>query len=210
MGLKINGVEYECADSWDKTKTRQYQRIVREWDQDKPVEERNFFKLFGILTDSNFSSFNASIENELKIWHCVEWVTRDGFPERSIKTFTVGDKTVDIPQEIKYLSIGQNIHARQALEKSATLVDKDGNIVDCDCYSLLVAIYIQPLIDGGVFNFQKAKELEKVIAEMPITEVRSVGFFLLQNAVQYGKRRVKRWNQTRTNLIEILRKAFQR
>jgi len=60
--------------------------------------------------------------------------------------------------------------------------------------SIVTAIYLQPLYDKkyyglkeSLFDFHRAKELEKHILKLPITEVFPIGFFFLKQLRSYGK-----------------------
>ncbi len=199
----INGKRVKYSDCWDNTTTRQYQRIVS-WDADKALIDRDYFKLFGIISDTYYKSFQNTTENKATLWQIVSWVIDDPFPKFEVpKLLKIRGKYISVPRETRLLSIGQNIHARQELDKAIVLRNKEsGKFVDCDCYSIIVAIFIQPLVDGGEFDFDKAKELEKEIAEMPITLIKPIGFFLLKHVLNRGKSSIWTWLKTRISPIK--------
>lgn len=208
MVVRINGKSVELPASFESLKTRQYEKLLT-WDRDKQVADRDYFKLFCILADQEFSGIKADSLNELTLWHCVRWVLEEHFPKDPIPKFIdINGKSIDIPKKIQLLSIGQNIQARQIIDKSVVLTDEKGNILDCNCYSMIVAIYLQPLIDGKKFSFERAKELAKDIGELPITTVRPIGFFLLKSVLKSGKMRMRNFNLTPHSLLQKLKETF--
>ena len=206
MVVDINGQRIKYYDSWDSTTTKQYQGIVG-WEPEKELIDRDYFKLFKVLY-GDYKSFAK--DNEPKLWELVRWVIDLPFPKlEAPKLLKIRGKYVSIPEDIKLLSIGQNIHARQEIDKAIILRNKEtGKFIDCDCYSIVVAIFLQPLVDGGEFDFNKAKELEKEIAEMPITSIRPIGFFLLTDVLKYGTRPEKTWLQILLNQGKKLKRML--
>lgn len=197
MVVELNGKSREIPDCWEKLSTRQYERIIREWDYSKQLVDRDFFRLFSIITETEFKDFVGKTENELSIYQCIRWTLETPFPETDVpKCLVIGSKTVDIPADVKLLSIGQNIHARQVIDKAKVLINDKGLVLDYDCYSLLTAIYLQPLYDNSEFNYQRAVELSILIGAMPITLIRPIGFFLAKSADKPGQTQRKGWLQT--------------
>lgn len=200
MAIKLNGKDYDCPVCYEELKTRHYQRMMSpEWEPDKPIVERDYFKLFCILTDSDFKSFHATSENEVTIWNAIKWVIETPFnpPNEIPKYLKLGDKIVTVPLNMKALSIGQNIHLRQVLDKSTYL--EEG-------ISMATAIYLQPEYDQQKFNYDKALELEKIIREMPIYLIRPIGFFLLMSAVKSGTNPMNFLKKIRHNLTGKLKR----
>lgn len=212
--MVVNGERINIPTHWRELKTRHYQRIIKEWDQDKDIADRDYFKLFNILADDRFSEFDRTIENQVKIETAVAWVVLENFKFSTEvpETITINGLTANVEKNIKQLTIGANIKARQWLDKSSLLVDDKGKLVSCDCYSMLVAIYLQPELNPtkkGGFNWNKAQELEKIITEMPIHEIQPIGFFLLQAVYKYGKRQEKTLLQILTNPVNKIRRMLR-
>lgn len=202
--VEFNGVQYPCPSSWKEVKTRHYQKIIKDWDQDKDISERDYFKLFRILTDTDVE-FVDTFENQVYIEAKLAFIVLENFKFDNIcpKKFELLGKQIDLPEEIKKLSIGANIKARQVLDKALQLVDKDGKFLNCDCYSFLVAIYLQPQLmphPKGGFNWSYAQKLEKEIGELPIYIIRPIGFFLRKKVYEYGQKRVSILNRILTSL----------
>lgn len=202
MVININGKRVESPDRWEDPllTTDKYQQIVG-WEPDKELADRDYFKLFRILSGTDYKKFENSDHNKAELWDIVKWVIETPFPKSDTvpKIFFYKDQEIIVPREIKFLSPGQNIHARQELDKAIILRTKEGKFVDCNCYSILVAIFLQPLIDKKEFNFQRAKEIEKDIAQMNITKIRPIGFFLLKRVLNFGESSILTWLKTLIN-----------
>jgi hypothetical protein len=208
MYCKLNGKGYECPSCWEEVKVSQHKQILN-WDTDKELHERNFFKLFGILTGTDFNQFLNTPENDVTIWNAIKWVVETPFPADDLpKALQVGDRSIMIPQDLGLCTTGQNIIMRQIVESNKVFTDKDGKIVDYDCYSQAVAIYCQPLLDEDKFDYGKAKKLMDIVDQMPIYLIRPIGFFLLNRAAGYGGKQTRNWLLTLSNLI--MRSAKQR
>lgn len=174
--------------SYWEMKARVYESIYRHWNMEPPLEERDYVHLFNLLLDSPEKKFKIedSVEAEEKIWHLVRWVVEETprFAEHVPKTFYLGGKEVEIPEDVGALSIGQNIVMRQMLDKGKYLNE---------FISMAVAIYLQPLIDGTKFVKARALKLYEEVADMPTKDVYPLGFFLLMRANKDGLRPMNSW-----------------
>jgi len=175
---------------------------VKEWDRDKDIADRDYFKLFNILTDGQFTKYQNTSENDGTIINAVGWVITQEFEfDKTLpKVLDIGGKIIDIPQNPAELSIGQNIHLRRDyIDKSEILEE---NI------AIATAIYLQPIIDGKKFNVTRAVEIAKDIEKMPAYLIYPIGFFLLRRALNFGRPSASLWNRIRTNLSQKLKKTW--
>jgi hypothetical protein len=195
MVISLNGERKNIPSCFEEITTKQYERIISEWGIDKPLVERDFFKLFQIFTDTNFTDFHATAENEVTIWNAVRWFVESDFKfsEELPKVLKINECTVTIPKRIQALSIGQNIHLKQLLTKSKYLEEQ---------LSAACAIYLQPLYDGKKFDYDRAMELKAVIEQMPAYLIRPIGFFLLKSALPHGATTQSKWQRMKNNLTE--------
>lgn len=183
--LKLNGEPVLCPSCYEEIKTRHYVRILKEWDQTVDIADRDYFQLFQILTDTAFSDFSRTVENEITFHNAISWILTQDFKFSQIlpKVLWYKDKAIDIPQEPGELSIGQNIHLRRDyIDKSKVLEE---NI------SIAAAIYLQPRVDNGQFSMKRAIEIAKDFDEMPAYLIYPIGFFLLRRAMTFGLRPAK-------------------
>jgi hypothetical protein len=205
MVATLNGKRYDIPGCWEELKTRQHKALLN-WDNDKQLHARDFFKAFCIIADLEFKSFTPTAWNESTIWNAIRWIVETPFEKGELPNFLqYKDKVIEIPMNIGNLSIGQNICVRQELEGGNMFTDKDGNLTDCDRYAEITAIFLQPLIDRN-FNLQRAKEIAKDIDDMPAYLIRPIGFFLLTQALNSGRPRMNGLRQILNNLTRIKKK----
>ncbi len=157
-------------------------------------------KLFYIVTDTVFVRVEATPELLATINGLVRWVVETEPRFKIVKTFSYGDKTISIPENIGELSYGQNAFLMKHIEKSKYLQE---NIC------LAAAVYLQPLLDGDKQNETRIRYWEKIFEELPVTEFFSVGFFLLKSVRESGAKRDNVWHQTKI-LTGLLRAKLQR
>ena len=175
------GQNINCPDSWGTCSTEIFQNIAAKWEPKKPIKERSRLELFNIMVGMELTGEEDDMDLEAAIWECTRFVYEEAIDFKSLPlpvSIKIGDKTIMIPKDLGRVRIGQNIHVRQELQNTT-----DPNTI----MSIIVAIYIQPLVDGGHFDFHRAKEIEKIILQRPITEIYPIGFFLLKRLRSYGK-----------------------
>lgn len=201
VGVKLNGTRFECPASWMEITTGQYIRVIKEWDRDKDIADRDYFKLFNILTNGKFTGFENTTENDVTILSCVGWVITEEFQfdKRLPKVLDIAGKIIDIPRDPTELSIGQNIHLRRDFIDKSELLEEN--------IAIATAIFLQPLIDGKKFHVERAKELAKEIEKMPAYLIYPIGFFLLQRALNFGRNSGSLWSRTKTNLAQMLKRT---
>ena len=194
---------HEIADSWEKLSTGQYQRIVTDWDG------KDLVKAFSILSGIEYTAVAASDSQEME--EALILSTRFLFTDEPVfkqfdlpKVITIRGKDIPIPSRIGRLSIAQNLHVRQKLNPERSYDE---------LISFVTAIYLQPLVDGGLFDFGKAigetdqeKEisLETEVKKLPIMQTYPVGFFLLSQLLGSGLDSTQRWEST---VVTALRDA---
>lgn len=201
--LVVNGKKLKCPSCYEELTTGQYQRALF-WDEDKPdVADKDFFQLFSILTGTDYAGVTKTPANEMAIWDAIGWFITQPFAFKTElpKVIQVGEKRISLPRRMGHISIGQNIHLRRLIEQSKYLEE---NI------SMAVAIAIQPLYDEKPFDIERARELEKIILEMPIYLTHPIGFFLLQTAARFGQKRTRSWRRIRNNLATSFERMWQR
>lgn len=194
MVTYLNGERFEHAHCWGVLKTKHFCRIYAEWEDPKiQIEDRDYFKLFSILTDTDYKAFHGTAWNEVTIWNCVRWVIEQptGYEIAIPKVLKINGKFIDIPQKPELLSIGQNVQLLSRLEKM-----KDLN----EGISIATAIFLQPLYDKEKFDIAKALALKEKIDEMPAALIWPIGFFLLKNIKTSGVHGSRIWSQIKDSL----------
>jgi len=194
----LGSAKYQAPASWKEVTVKQYARIKRDWEPDKDVADRDYFKLLKILINDNSATrLEKNIDNDLTLMSILGWVIteEERFARELPLWLKIGRQTVLVPRDPKELSIGQNIHLRREIEKAKVMEE---------CIGSAVAIYMQPIIDGKKFNFARAMELKAEIDEMPAYLIYPIGFFLLRRVSRYGMRPVPRWHLAIINLTRRL------
>ena len=196
-------IQGHCPSCYAELKTHHYIRMLREWEDGTPIEDRDYFKLFCILTDDKFTAFENTLENQVSLTNLLGWVIAEPFEfsDKPPKVLMFHGKPVDIPEHPRELSIGQNIILRR------DYIDKSKHLEEN--VSIATAIYLQPLIDNSLFKISRAKEIAKEIEEMPINLIYPIGFFLLSRALKFGEMPEKTLPQVRTNLRATLRTMWR-
>jgi hypothetical protein len=202
ISFKANGNKMVVAGCYEEMRTRHYQRILKEWDTKPLPENRDYFKLFTILSDSDFTSANLSVEDKISMENLVRWFVEQPFEfsKEFPKVMEFKGKVIILPKSIGDLGIGQNIFLHQQIKGTKFLEE---NI------SIALATFIQPLFDGAKFDSDRVKEIEKEILEMPIHLTYPIGFFLLSRLIKSGWKLKGTWHQILTNLRENLKRMLQ-
>jgi hypothetical protein len=196
-------IQGKCPSCYAELKTRHYIRMLKEWEDGTPIEDRDYFKLFCILTDDKFTGYEKTVENQVSLTNLLGWVITEPFEfsDKRPKFLTYQNKTIEIPEHPRELSIGQNIILRR------DYIDKSKHLEEN--VSIATAIYLQPLIDNSLFKISRAKEIAKEIDEMPINLIYPIGFFLLVRTMKFGERPEKTLPQVKTNLRATLRTMWR-
>lgn len=174
----------KVPESWEDVTTDQYQRLHSDWDSE------NIVQLFSILTGESYKGLYESKNKELEssLYHCVSFVLETQFKFVKVpKEIKLHGRAIKIPKNVGSLSIGQNIHVREKLEKC--------KVID-EAISVAISVYLQPLYDRAPFDFERAMEFHDEVLKMPITETYPIGFFLLSHATRDGRTILKRWLHT--------------
>jgi len=198
--LIVNGLKYRCPDCWDDVSTRLFQRIVTEWEPEKPIAERNRVKLFSILSGADFETIMDQEDpmTEALIYWCINFVYVSDLRRITMPdVIELGDRTVTIPKDVGNLTSGQNIIVRQAMESVP-----DSNSV----MSRVAAAYLQRHYNAEMkgdelilprFRAEQVDKIEAMILDMPITKIYPIGFFFSKKLTNYGTWWQKLWYRIR-------------
>ena len=193
--FRLGREKYQAPGSWKEVTLKQYVRIKRDWEPDKDIADRDYFKLLKILINHPGDiKLEKTIESDLTLMSILGWVIteEERFSRELPKALKIGRHVHMVPQNPSDLSIGQNIHLRRAIEKAKIMEE---------VVAIAVAIYMQPIIDGGKkFDHARALEIAAELEDMPAWVVYPVGFFLLRRVARFGMRPVPRWHLMINNL----------
>lgn len=195
MVVWINDKKVNVPVSWEQVNTGLYQRI-------KSIEEPTILKIFGCVVGMDFQDVAQSTREDLEdaMYTVASFVfSEEYFREFSIpKTIKIDGINIDIPTNLEALTIEQNLLMRQKITNSKFLEE---------CISYACAVYLQPKIDGGLFNSDRLPEIEQAIQRLPIEETFPVGFFLLRRLKRSGKSGLLRYNLLRTWWMNLVRRS---
>jgi len=183
-----SGEKIKVPNSWASCSAEIFQKIIGQWEPEKDIKDRSVLKLFNIMIGMDINPEEDDLDLEAAIWECTRFVYLEPMDFTKLPVpnkIKLLDKIIEFPKDLGRLKIGQNIHVRQELQNV-----KDPN----EALSIVVAIYLQPMLDKvkyglkeSLFDFHRAKEYEKEILQLPITEVYPIGFFFLRQLRNYGK-----------------------
>jgi len=199
MVMSFGELRKKFPDCYEALTLEQYQRLFTHWDLDKEVHERDYFKLITIL--AGFKIEDRTPEKEEAVYQLTRWINEQPFPySKEVPKFVVIDnRSIEIPKELGGLSVGQNIMLRQLVDKSKYLEE---------CFSMAIAIYLQPLFDKAPFSYSRAKEFERVIRGMKAKDMYGLGFFLSSRVMRSGWKPSKSLSRTLTSLKQTLKKML--
>jgi hypothetical protein len=192
--LIVNGEPKDCSICWEETKTKHFQTLM-----DAPHLDE--LKAFAILLDTEFDELAQDRSEMLtgELYPCVAYVFnqpqefRDAKHDRFI---TLRGKRIELPAKLEALTVEQNMYLFRCLYQDKRPLET--------LISTAIAVYLQPLVMGGKFNFDEAMKLKAEIEEMPIGATFPIGFFYLSKLNNYGTSGLLYW--FRRKLISLLLK----
>jgi len=194
-----NAIELTVPVSWDETTTELFQRIIKEWDMDKAMADRDPVKLFAIISNKPYTTIIESENYDLQtILDAVcAYVYYTNLPTEVKDEFMLLNKVVKIPKDLSGLTVGQAIIIRQRMDTVKDIRE---------LISFACAVFIQPYFDGELINdrFKKAqfdmervRQLEEAILQMPITYTYPIGFFFLNRLNKSGMMPMQNYHQSK-------------
>lgn len=200
--IVINGKRFSVASCWAEVTTKQYIRIIRDWEPEKDIADRDYFILLNILTDGKFAGMENTIENQVTLTSILGWVVTEPFQfSKELPTvLEIAGKLHDIPEDPRELSIGQNIHLRRDFIDKSTYLEEN--------IAIATAIYMQPIIDNSLFKLKRAEKIAAELEQMPASLIYPIGFFLLTRAQKFGQKPEKTWPAILTSLKKMLSQTW--
>lgn len=176
--VEANGKKVTCATCWEECNTDLFQRLER-----KPGTDD--VEIFSILSGTNYTSLLEEVSEDLDaaIYQCTAFVFGQDrtFMRYRPSTMKLRGKVITVPTDLESLSIGQNLHIRQAIAAAK----KEGHSLE-SLISVACSVYLQPLVDESKFDSKRAAELEKEILQMSIYDTYGIGFFYLSKLMNSG------------------------
>jgi len=169
INFKYNGdtITGQIPSTWQEMKVRHYLALES---TTEPL------KLLSLLTDIDLSFIlNTSTDLTPYLNEIITLINK-GVPEldkRPSKVITLRGKAVKIPASLDRITFGQAAIIEQHLSKH------DQN--EKAALAPIMATVLQPLLDNGLFDLDKAQALEAEILELPISKVFGNVFFFWQS-----------------------------
>lgn len=185
--------EINPSISWATTTTDQFQKMATDWNGEDLV------KLFSILSGMDYkvlsNTHDLILEEQLLTATRYVYEEPMDFKEATLPHWIeINGKQIRIPAKLGDLSIGQNIHVRQAIDKAKSFEE---------LISFVVAIYLQPLYDESEFDYHRAIELEHDVLKLPITKTYAIGIFFLRRLTASGRSTMSKVSLLITRLLTI-------
>lgn len=174
--------QVRCPVGWQEVDLDTFQRLYREGRKDD-----NDIKTFSILTATSYDAlWNEQSELlEAEIYRAVAFVANQEQDFRrkpgTNEIIRIDGKKVAYPTKLDKLTVGQNFMIRGRLAKA----EKDKHPLET-LISYATAVYLQPIVDGGSFNHDRALEIERDLLSRNIYEVFPIGFFWLSKLNNSG------------------------
>jgi len=173
----------DLPNCWETEPTDKYIQLVRDWDR------KDLVKLFSIQSGIEYktlaNTYDPELESALLTSSKFIYDQDPEFKKEKPPThINIAGKMHKVPTDIAGLSIGQSIHVRREMDNVNTYDE---------LIPYVVAIYMQPVVDGTDFDFDRAMMIEQEIKQMPITETYPLGFFLLKPLMKYGLNTGSSW-----------------
>lgn len=193
--FEVNDKTVECLATWKEAKTKVFQNLMRDCN-----EGDDMVKVFSVITGTNYNALWESTSEDLQagLYQAVAFVFNEPqtFRDEPLpKRMKVGGKTVEIPKNLHKMTVGQNFHMRAAMATAKNLES---------LLSLAVAVYLQPFVDDGKFNYTRAREIEAEVLEMNIYDVFPVGFFLLSKLTNSGANGLLSWLRKKLSILSTM------
>lgn len=192
LSITINKVVFNIAENISELCTFQYCEL------NKHRDNLNTVRLLSILTGIDYTVLNNSDCSKFEPILALLKFDDKAKPLQGIEcpdVVVIDKKEIKVVKEIGQETFGQKVFAQEVVNSMiAERVDKVEALVK------VAAIYLQPQIDGS-FDDTKAREFEKKLMELPITDVYPIGNFFLSKYVSYLKPKAKVWaaRQVRNN-----------
>ena len=149
--------------SWDEMKVRHYLALET---------TKNPLELMALLSDVDLSKvINTRTDLTPVLSKLVELLNSEfpDFKKAKRRAFSIGGKTVKIPTNFNKITFGQSAMVE------TYLAETDGD--ERRAILKIMGVILQPLLDKGEFNFDRANHYEKLAGELPIKNVFPNVFF---------------------------------
>lgn len=169
--------------------TATYQRIVKEWNGSL-AKPQDAVRLFALLTGKDYKDYIDSKDSNIAevILRSIKFLVDNSVELNALPMpeYFHGHR---IPKDFGKLTLGQNLQIRAAFKDVKS---------DYELVSFIIAVAMQPIIDGGTFNDDRLDFYKEQFDMLPITTTYPIASFLFSLQKSYGQHGIK-------NLVQTLR-----
>lgn len=184
--IKVCGEKVRVAESWFELDTQTWVRLMKLTDESSEVDLIAAFTGISVADLSKAKDTNI----DLKVFALTGWYSKPiNFSDlRCGKTITVDGKTVKVPKDLGFKSLGQKIILQQKIKKT------EGSLSELIPYAF--AVYIAPEVYGEEYDLEELDAfVDKFVGELPIVEVFPIASFFLKKSIAYMSSRVKSYTE---------------
>jgi len=184
--LKICGEKVKIAESWLELTTGTWAKLMEITDESSEVE------LIAALTGLSIADLNESKDTnvDLKVFAVTDWYAQplDFSALKQAKKITVDGKTVNVPKDLGFKTLGQKIILQQKIKKP------EGKLSQLVPYAF--AVYIAPEVYGKDYDLENVGDfLIEHVNNLPIVSVFPIASFFLKKSIDYMSSRVKSYTE---------------
>lgn len=185
--IKLMGATYQIPGSWDEVTVGQFLRLM----ENREEAAGNPALVLSILSGIDYALLlNADPKQiEGNVLSRLTFLGKDVGLEKFMrpKTVNVGGKVYNVPTDLKAETWGQKITAQMLINQAAT-----DNAPLISIAADLVAVYLQPEIDGPKFDDKKTKQVAQLILQTGrLCEIWPVAAFFLKLSKRSAKQKTE-------------------
>lgn len=180
--ISVNKEKIKYPTCWPEVTTGQFQRF-------KGIEKPDLFSGFCAMVDINFTEIAKKKQEDIEValyqHTSFLFTTREYFRDlEPQKSLTINGRVCMIPLNLEALTIEQNMNIKQAMEGKKVLEE---------LISYALAVFLQPIYDGGEYDPARVVALERDLVDLPIEQTFPIGFFYLSKLNGYGASGLLKW-----------------
>jgi hypothetical protein len=182
--VKMLGKVYEIPGGWDEVTCRQFIELLECKEISNPALVLSILAgiEYRILMNANPKEIEANVLSRLTFLGQDVGLESFILPE----TVTVNGAAYSFPKNLRAETWGQKITAQMLINEASTTKAPLIKIA-----AEMVAIYLQPIIDGPTFDDKKIKVVAEMVKDSKLCEVYPVAAFFLKQSVQFAATKVR-------------------
>lgn len=184
--IKVCGESVEIAESWLELTTGVWAKLMGITDDSSELE------LIAAFTGISVADLKSSKDTglDLKVFAHTGWYAQpiDFSALKQKKTITVDGKTVNVPKDLGFKTLGQKILLQQKIKKT------EGTLSQVVPFAF--AVYIAPEIYGSDYDLENAdKFVEEFVNKLLIIDVFPIASFFLKKSIGYMNLRLRSYTE---------------